>query len=622
MINPVIKLLVLKLLQRPIAFAGIVVLAAIGCAEAARGSDARPELSASSEAATLPMMSDPPLEHPAPKVQFDRRNIALWLLALQRPEFDVRVDAVMAFVAAHRQGVRDLGEAMNPIVNILATDPHIQVRLAAARALVEFDYRPAADALLRAVMPESEPSTELVLVVDPALARWRHTPAVPMWMNRLQHAAARPAACMSALRSLAGIGATESGSAVRACVQDRALSSAVRLEAAKAAAIVERTGRAELANELAGQPAPLGSILALFALGAGTADISSGTSEPSAVALLESLLRSPDARVRSHAMRLLRRTDPALALAHIDALRDPDDQVRLEATLVRVGVAPSDHAIVELSRALNDPSEPVRVAARAGLRAMWKQRATQVQPMIELALSGGNWRESEQAAILVGELGIAELAERLETMLVTPRPEVRLAAVTTLRILNVEHSIHALIARATVLAAAASESAKDPARFESEGRELVQIFQLLALRRHAPASDLLRKFIPKHSGQHPVARGAAIYALGKIFENQPIPDLVLRLTERAEDNSPVDAEAAEVRRFAAISLARMGARQSLAALRGVYETENSTVSSGGAARWAIMQLESIDLPPCDAVVVKVGPFFLESISPLPDPAQR
>jgi len=588
-----------------------------------RGESAASEAIEENERRLLPMMFDPELARPEPQVLFDRRNVALWIAALQRPEFDIRVEAIEAFATAHRQGVKDLEEELAPIEKLLTSDPHADVRLAAARALIEFDHKPAAASLQRTVADGSDPSSELVLAVDAALARWYHADAIPMWLGRLKPGAARLTASISAIRSLGAVGAKESGEAIAACVRDRSLSPAVRLEAARALPLVNASGRSKLAAELVAEPGQRGwgPLFALLALGSGQDASHPLVLDIAGITLAESLASNPDSRVRAHALSLIRRADITRALAKKDLLRDSDDQVRLEAVRA-LAEAPDAMAVTAtLAEALNDVGEPVRVAARGGLQRRAKQDSSGVQEAIERSLSGGRWRETEQAAILVGDLNLAAAAGQLEGLLAFERKEVRLAACIALRQLDRKESIPALMARAETLTAAAPAAAKVPDVFNSDGAELTQIFMMFAQQKYVPASDMLMKYIPKRSGFHPEARGAAIYALGKILESQPSVEVTRKLMERAQDNTPIDPEAAEVRRFALIAIGRMKAREALPALHELYESENSTVSVGGSARWAIMQIESIELPPCRPVVRKSGPFFLESISPAPAPAQ-
>ncbi|MBS0198237.1 MAG: HEAT repeat domain-containing protein [Planctomycetes bacterium] len=566
----------------------------------------------------LPMMLDPVLEQPTPQIVFDRRNIVLWLAALKRPEFDVRISALDAFAAAHRQGVTDLQDAVPAFEDLLAHDPHQSVRSAAAQALIDFDHRSAASSLQAAVSAGS-PDHALVIAVDSALARWDHAGARAMWVARLASCREHPTAAVSAIQSLAKVQATEAGDAIIACVRDVTLPASLRLEAARALPSVRAPGRSDLAAKLAGEAAPWGPLMALLTLGAADDAQAGGMPDPQSLRLVEELTANADARVRALAVGFLRRASIQAALAKPQLVHDPDEHVRLEMIRVFAAAASSDGALTALSGGLDDVSEPVRTTARKALFQRSKTNPTPAEfaSAIGAALTRGRWRESEQAAILAGELHLDSEAEHLAALLTFDRPEVRIAAATALRELSLPSSLPALMARAQELTAAAGPAAKDPPLYETIGKETAQIFMAFAQVRHRESVELLEKYIPKRSGFHPVARGAAIYALGKIFESQPQPQLHEKLLERANDSNPLDPEAAEVRRFSAVSLARMGAKEALPTLRELYDTENTTVSVGGACRWAIMHMEKAELPPCRPISARAGPFFIESIEAHP-----
>lgn len=595
----------------PVSLAALLVFGAGRVAYALERTGAK-SISAEAES-RLPMMSDPVIEQAPPETRFDRQNIALWLSALERPEFDVRVEALEAFAEAHRQGVKDLSEVVPQIEKLLASDPNPSVRLSAARALIEFDQQSAASVLQLAIETDAHPSATLVLTVDRALAHWRHAEATPKWIARIKVASTGSAAAVSAIQSLGAVRAKQANDALVACVRDQSLSPSIRLEAAKAVAMVDGGSRVDLAAELASEPGQWGPLFATLVLGAGRDDLNAAPPESAAIPFIQSLAAHSDPRVRAHAAYLLRCADVRLVRALPELLRDPDDLVRLEATRALAGAPPSSRAA--LAAALNDVSEPVRVAARSALRDAANSDPAVLSSILLPALSSGNWREAEQAAILAGEIKAVSAREKLEALLDFERGEVRLASATALRILNQSASLPALVKRAEAISASSRGSVKDAVRAESEAREIAQIFTLFAQQRYRPVTDLLVTYIPKKSPYHPLPRAVAIYALGKIFESQPPPPFAMQLLERASDNNPVDPEDGEVRRFSIVALARMGARDSVPALRDVYESENSVVTSGGAARWAIMQLESTELPPCLPVMRQSGPFFLEAIRP-------
>lgn len=566
------------------------------------------------ECRELPMLCDPPLSQPTPIVIFERANIPLWLKAMKRPEADARMDAVEAVGTAHRQGVRGLDEAVPVIQELLENDPQIDVRHAAARTLGELGARTSVGELRR-IAGNTDAPTELHLVVDPILVRWQDTESIPGWIERVQASPKRPAATISAIRSLGSIGARQASGALVLIVQNTDVSPVIRLEAARALAALAPPGRSELANELAAESGAWGRLFALLLLGSDHEAGSTLELDAPGLHLAVSLLSDSDARVRGHALSLVRRAANAQARARPELLNDLDDQVRLEAVMA-LAEAPDSPVTEQLVTALNDASAPVRLAARKGLVERWKVDSAGVQRGLDGVLGSKNWRELEQGAALAGEVGFGAARPRLEELVRFDRPEARLAACTALRQLNRPESLPALWGRAEELTARAPESSKVPERLQSEAEEITQIFLYVAQQKYRPALDLLAKYVPKRSGFHPLARGAAIYALGKIFESAPpSAELVSKLLQRAEDNNPVDPEDAGVRRFSIITLGRFGSRDVIPALRDLYEAENTIVSVGGAARWSVMHVEGGELPPCRPVELKSGPFFLEAIGP-------
>ena len=563
----------------------------------------------------LVMMQDPPLPQPPPKIHLDPRSIELWLAALQRPELDVRLGAVDAFTTAHKQGAPGLEPGVVAMLPLLDHDPHPHMRFAVARALNEFDWREAAGSLLDAVADCSAVPAGMVTCIDEALARWNWAPAQAEWISRVRDSAAHPTASISAIRCLSRVRATQAATEIMRCASDRSVPIVVRIEAARAAALIQAPGRDSLAITLAREPEPWGPLMALLVLGASDESTTPIVLEKASALLATALAGHSDPRVRASATALLRRADPAWVVSREAAAQDPDDQVRLEVIRAHTIVPATQHTLATLASALNDDSEPIRVTARSELRgcATESSHLPQISKSIAAALTGGKWREAEQAAILAGELSLASAATQLVDLLVFDRPEVRLAAATALRKLSVPDTLPSMLRRASDLSASAPAAAKDPPSFESIGQETTQLFIAIAQSRYLPATELLRSYIPKRSGFHPVARGAAVYALGKIYDTPPDAKLVEQLQARLADNNPLDPEAAEVRRFAAIGLARMNARDALPTLREFYEAENSTVSVGGACRWAIMHLERIELPPCRPIVITAGPFFLQNI---------
>ena len=129
------------------------------------------------------MYHDPEL----PKAKITRAMppdlISEWLVALRRPEADYQCRAALTIVRAHQEGMKDLERTIHPLLEILEQpNHHALARLAAARALVELEARPAAAPLWRAAMAGDHDLRDLI---EPALAAWKYQPAREVWLERL-----------------------------------------------------------------------------------------------------------------------------------------------------------------------------------------------------------------------------------------------------------------------------------------------------------------------------------------------------------------------------------------------------------------------------------------------------
>src|SRR5262245_29973134 len=148
------------------------------------------------------MYHDPEL--PSAKVVrvYPDNLLPLWLIALNRPEADYQCRAALAIVQAHREGIKGLETAIDPLLQALArldssaeenavtTGQHdtgssskFLVQLAIARALVELDARQTAPQLFQLTQADDR---RLRDVIEPALALWGFRPVVGVWLKRLR----------------------------------------------------------------------------------------------------------------------------------------------------------------------------------------------------------------------------------------------------------------------------------------------------------------------------------------------------------------------------------------------------------------------------------------------------
>ncbi|MCC6681355.1 MAG: HEAT repeat domain-containing protein [Phycisphaeraceae bacterium] len=556
----------------------------------------------------LPMLRDPVLADAAHELQVDPRYAPLWLEALKRPEFDLRMNAIMSFRDLRQRGAAAPNGLLPLLVELLQNDPNRHVRLAAAQTLVTFDDRDAAGALLAAAANPDNVGLDMVRLVDEALARWNYVPARAVWLKYLASVEQAPARATSAIHSLGQTGATEARDALSAMVMDEGRTAALRLVAADALARVAADGLQPMAEALADSVSPSDRLLAVRLLTSQAGDAVTN--------LLAKLALDSEPPVAAAALAMLTDRDPATVCQRFVSLALADDpNVRLQIVRALSTRADADSLSV-LSEHTGDPSVAVRTIVRDSL-IRFDQNAElreQVRKATREHLNDDDWRSLEQAALIAGALDMEETADRLIELLNHDRPEVRLASASALRLLSLETTLPAILTQARLLTERATQVIQQPEVFLDVSNETTQLFMAIGEHRYRPADELLRQYVPKHCGFDGTTRGAAVYALGKIYEDQNVPELAELLIERLSDDNPFDPEAIPVRRFAAISLRRMKVDEALDALRWFRTEQGTPVPIKAACHWAITQLTGESLPPLNPVVQRPTGYFLEPLN--------
>lgn len=548
----------------------------------------------------LPMLRDPALAVPESVIEFDPRYKPMWLLAMNRPEFDLRLDSIEAFAEVSRDGMTGLDDVVPALMDRLSNDENIKVRLAAADALAVFDARQAADPMLVASQDLRNVGSGMVLAVDPSLAVWSHAPAVPVWMARLEQVNADPTRAASAMRSLATVKATDA----IAPLLDVAIAPNqrvdLRLEAGRALGHIATQGLVEDAQRLA-QGARLDRQIAVMMLGSHT--------DVEAVALLRTLAVDDDPATAAAALGVLNTIDPAVVVGMAAELVDRNDaNVRYQAAEA-LATDGSDESIVLLGELLNDRSVAVRNRAREALVVFAAQSDLGGAVRAELAdaLERDGWRGLEQSALLAGIIDDKTTSGRLTQLLDHDRAEVRLATAAALRQLAVPETMPMMLDRAKVLTEVYSDSTLGKAA--AFGRETTQLFMAFGENRFAPAEAVMKQYIPKSSGFDGDARAAAVYALGKLYEGQLNNEYVGAFRGRLSDINPMDPEYDLVRRFAAIGLGRMNAQAATGVLNR-FASDEATTEVGAACRWSITRITGQAPPEPEPIVSRPRDFFL------------
>jgi hypothetical protein len=515
----------------------------------------------------------------------------LWVKALARPEADLKCQAADAIARAARQGVKGLDTMAAPIVEELdRPDQAPAARLALAEALIALDAREAAPSLFRQAQAGGSDLRERV---EPALAHWDHRPARAVWLARLGDPATPRRELLLAIRGLATVKEAEAADRLRELALSPRTAGPVRLEAAMALSALRESGLEKDADALMGDATPRGLVNRLVA-----AALLRRHRGDEAARLLQRLGKDPEPAVATIAVGRLIELDPALVLPALDSLlASPDAGLRSFGVDVLFRV-PTEKHVRLLGDRLDDLDVGVRRKARRFLHELAGKKEFH-DPVIregERLLAGPQWRGLEQAAVLLTQLDHKAATGRMADLLTFYRPEVFITAAWGLRKLDVADTlprvrgyVDAEVGR--LLAGRTLPGRKDIS-VSLMDHQLSQLNQLIGQQKDASADAVLRKFIPHH-GDKPMdeSRGAAVWALGRIYEGKSVPDLATALVERLTDEQSIPPESAVVRRMSAISLGRMGAKEALPSLRKYYP---DGVAAGApihdACGWAVQQL--------------------------------
>jgi len=615
-----------------LTYTAVAATAVVWLAVAGNVGAAPPDRTARDVDVDQPMYLDPVLEAPKPKPVFAPRLRELWLAALQRPDAQTRRRAIEAIIESHQLGMPGWADSIdNLIILFESKEQHPQVRLSLARALVVLDAKRSAPLLLKASQTGSQ---EMISIVDVALSKWDYKPARQVWIARLRDRVASRTTLLAAVEALANVKDVDSVPVLKALVMDLDANVPLRLGVGEALGTIAMNGLESAARKLiADADAPMTDRLI-------AARILGGHSSDQARAILQRLADDPTSVVGAVALDRLLKIDPPAVRSRARRLLNSSD-VNLRRIAGRALFQQADIASVQmLTPLLNDPDPVLRVKTRQWLEHLSAKPSLTETAIKEVTgqLASDRWRALEQAAFFLAQQKHRPAVPRLLQLLKFDRPEVRMAAIVSLRRLSVGESLDGMLHRAQALKEVAlqyrnsisqkhqqllkiydlrkkAQARKDNVEVKRLNREamkiqktvfpmdpsieaeLAQLFQCFGLMKFKLSDPLLRSFISKEFGLPKEARTAAIWALGHIHAGKPDADLVRLFSGRLSDLSDSNPEYEQVRRMSAVSMGRMKAKSALGILRRFYDDEMLVYYSGGACRWAIIHMTGEQLPP-------------------------
>ncbi|MES2792438.1 MAG: hypothetical protein V4719_22665 [Planctomycetota bacterium] len=553
---------------------------------------------------------------------FAQRSKILWLEALARPEIDLKRQAADTIAIAQQSGMPDLQDtAPRLIAELEAPKAHPAVKLATARALIALDARQSADVLMKHALADS---WDVAQLIEPALARWKHAPMQSVWLKRLNDPATRSRPLLMAIQCISSVEMKEAAPRLRELALNRQLGPDVRMAAARVLGQLQSEKLEEDAQKLsAGDPVQQ---LVDHLVAAALLTRHQG---PLAEQVLLRLAVDPEPAVDAIALQRLLELNPQLVVSiNGQILTNADANVRLLAAKIFLGQK-SVEAIGHLGILLDDPDPAVRTTAQAAmielakietLNSTVRETATKV-----LALDAP--RGLEQAALVIGGIDHEPAADRLLQLLQHEDADVAVTAAWALRRILVPATAQPIFEKVKADTEKSMLSLPLTTVVDHEAialmyRQQEHLLEALGLLRHRAAESLLILYFPTPPERicppdirldtvwvHEL-RVRAIWALGKIFENDPQPDVVKSLSERLRD-----PDSDEIRASCAISLGRMQAKSVIDQLRSQFQPGDEYDKLKFGCAWGVAKLTGepiakLTLPP---IKVGRGGWFLESL---------
>ncbi len=540
----------------------------------------------------------------------------IWLLALARPEVELQVRAAEAIALAHQRGVRGVKKTVPNLISALnAVDAHPLLRLAAVRTLIVLDVREAAETLMNHVQRGGATKAEMAVLAEPALAAWGHIPMRRIWLERLQMPRRSGHLLVLAIRAAASTQLTESAPQLRELEVDQGLPPDIRLESARALVSIQPDGLESEARQILTGTASDSRIESLVA-----AILMSRHSSLDAVALLLELAGNREPAVIAIALQRLLEIDPVLVEPmNTRILAHPDTNVRRLAVRILQGQQ-TVSAVTLLGGILDDIHPTVRKMAQESLISL--DQLTELRPTVrEVAmkmLTSDRRRGMEQAALLIGGVEHEPASEQLIELLDSVHPQVSVAAAWALRRLLVPATAEPIFKKLRIQTKESPHAPPNPdwneklvATLYKQRGHLIEALALMDYRDLVPLLLVYLPTPPVPPGAYPEAqelRVQAIWALGHIFQNDPQPEIVARLTERLKtpDDTVVRGKSL-IQAMAAVSLGRMTSVESTDLLRGLYASGDNYSDLRYGCAWGVNRITNEPLPEFDMIRVTGQP---------------
>ncbi|WP_168564534.1 HEAT repeat domain-containing protein [Crateriforma spongiae] len=420
--------------------------------------------------------------------------------------------------------------------------------------------------------------------------------ANPYWRSVLDSNDSPAGHVVMALQGIAALGASDDARRIRPWL-DRKQPDAVRLQAAIALAAVQPTGHTDRVDSLLDLQRGAGTVVDQNV----AALLLRGDASEEAARQRRQIF---DADVRGASTIALQgmadhETDVARQLAadaiafHQDGGRRETDLRLLCLRLLRDPVdEPSLNAVVT---ALADPVPQIRQDALRHLIDTASDEAwrSNIIDALSKQLQSPHWQAAEQSILGLVSLGHRPAVAQYITLLEHPVPSVYVTAAWAIKQSGGSDSDCQQAAaymdafRQKMLPQSEAQYPYD----QDRSKQLAQLAEVFGQHRYESGTDLLLFFVRR--GYHPMVRASSMWALGKIYEDQPVPDAVMAQVRKSMAQiRAVDPDHPLMIFASAVTVGRLRDQQSLPLVEfGVGEIWQR-VSIDAACRWAIERIDS------------------------------
>ncbi|MEO1524430.1 MAG: hypothetical protein AAFX06_03300 [Planctomycetota bacterium] len=580
-------------------------LACLLCLDSrAEAQDEIPEI----DVVDLVMFDDPKFKFPEPRFEIPTDPIRVWMSALQRAE-DTELQRVTldTLSIAKRLGMEGLDAFKPTLIELLSREElDLSVRRSAVSVMIHLDAREEASLLAKQAEQYGEPIAE---IVESALASWQSGELQDRWLQRVQEGQSGRRSLIRGAEGLGALKAVEAAKPLTQLVENDGAAMGIRLAAARALGRIPFEDQLSLADRLVSSAKTdvLRGVMAVAVL--------DDRDDASAVDSLKPLVANRSSAVQAEALRALYEVDPLLPLEFVEAEIQNGD-VNVRRPLARSMVRSHDAKWVEtLASLLNDVNPSLRREVAASMVYLANEHGLRDEVVAEASrvIARNEWRGCEQATIVLVNLEIKEIGDRLVQLMDHPRGEVQVTAAWGLRRFALEEHLPAMLRRGKQVYAGFRNGELN---LNTPGAEqlITQLFMAFGQMRYSESEGLIRDYLPKDFSLGDDARTAAAWAIGFLHEGKATPDVTAILLGRLNDVTSTFAEISPVRAMAAISLARMKSEAAVPDLRQYMFGDGSHTDQ--ACGWAIEQLTGEPKPP-----VRLGPLTKHNkwfLAPLQD----